>query len=289
MKKRRIEVIGIIRSPYKTQEQAPHQGKDEVVEIEVKDEFTEGLSDIEEYSYLHIFYYLHKSQGYSLLTTTPWSSEKRGVFSTRSPHRPTPIGYSVVELIERNENILKVKGLDAIDGTPVIDIKPYSVELDARSNAKKRRSGKAKKGITPRIYEWSTETEWKAGKEGILSDTKKEDIQVGCPPEFGGEPEYWSPEHLFISAAEVCLMTTFLNYLARENIHISGYKSSAVGKAQLVDGIFKFTEIEIRPVVLLKESDHDEVEKILLKAKKKCLVANSLNVPVTMIPEIRKD
>jgi tRNA-Thr(GGU) m(6)t(6)A37 methyltransferase TsaA len=287
MEEKRIEVIGIIRSPYKTTEKAPHQGKDEVFEIEVKEEYGKGLSNIEEYSHLHIFYYLHESHGFSLLTVTPWSSEERGIFSTRSPNRPTPIGYSVVELIERKGNTLTVKGLDAIDGTPVIDIKPYSSKLDARPNAKKREVGKEKRGITPRVYEWGTETEWKTGKEGILSDVKKEDIRVGCPPDFGGKPEYWSPEHLFISSVEVCVLTTFLNYLAREKIELLGYRSSAVGRAQLVEGIFKFTEVVIQPVVETRGGDRDTVEKILLKSKQRCLVSSSLNIPVTMIHEIK--
>jgi tRNA-Thr(GGU) m(6)t(6)A37 methyltransferase TsaA len=129
-----LKVIGIIHSPYKTREQAPRQGTNDTSEIEIYNEYEEGLTDIEEYSHIHLFYWLHKSKGYSLMVQTPWEKEKHGVFVTRSPNHPNPIGYSVVKLVERENNILKVKGLDAIEGTPVIDIKPYIKRIDQKEN-----------------------------------------------------------------------------------------------------------------------------------------------------------
>ena len=129
-----LRVIGIVHSPYKTRNQAPRQGTDELMEIEVYKEYEEGLKDIEEYSHIHLFYWLHKSRGYDLLVQTPWQKEKHGVFVTRSPNHPNPLGYSVVKLVERKDNILKVKGLDAIEGTPVIDIKPYIKKIDRKED-----------------------------------------------------------------------------------------------------------------------------------------------------------
>jgi tRNA-Thr(GGU) m(6)t(6)A37 methyltransferase TsaA len=129
-----LKVIGIIHSPYKTREQAPRQGTNDTSEIEIYNEYEEGLTDIEEYSHIHLFYWLHKSKGYSLMVQTLWEKEKHGVFVTRSPNHPNPIGYSVVKLVERKNNILKVKGLDAIKGTPVIDIKPYIKRIDQKEN-----------------------------------------------------------------------------------------------------------------------------------------------------------
>ena len=73
---------------------------------------------------------------YSLLVKTPWDSEPHGVFATRSPNRPNALGFSVVELIEREGNKLKVKGLDALEGTSLIDIKPYLPEIDAKANVR---------------------------------------------------------------------------------------------------------------------------------------------------------
>lgn len=131
-----VNPIGIIHSPYKTKAEAPRQGTDEVLEIEIHKEYKDGLKDIKGFSHLHVFYWLHLSTGYSLSVRTPWDSKPHGLFATRTPNRPNPLGYSVVELIERRGNILKVRGLDAIEGTPVVDIKPYIAEIDAKPHAK---------------------------------------------------------------------------------------------------------------------------------------------------------
>jgi len=127
-----LRIIGIVHSPYKTTTDAPFQGRNEVSEIEINKDYIDGLKDIEGFSHLHIFYWLHKSGDYSLIVNTPWDTKPHGLFTTRSPHRANPIGYSVVELIEKKGNILKVKWLDAIEGTPVIDIKPYIKKLDSK-------------------------------------------------------------------------------------------------------------------------------------------------------------
>ncbi|KAF5435807.1 tRNA (Thr-GGU) A37 N-methylase [Candidatus Methanophagaceae archaeon] len=104
----------------------------QIAEIEVFEEFAGGLKDIDGFSHIVVLYWLHKSQGYSLLVVTPWDAKPHGVFTTRSPRRPNPIGLSVVELIERKGNILRVKGIDACDGTPLLDIKPYVPEFDEK-------------------------------------------------------------------------------------------------------------------------------------------------------------
>lgn len=135
----KIKPIGIIHSPYKTRQEAPHQGwfRPEVIsEIKIFKEFKDGLKDIEGFSYLIVLYWLHKSDSYNLFVKTPWDTKLHGLFTTRSPNRVNPIGFSVVELVERKVNILKVKGLDAIDNTPVIDIKPYIPDIDSKTNSK---------------------------------------------------------------------------------------------------------------------------------------------------------
>jgi formylmethanofuran dehydrogenase subunit E len=133
-----LQPIGVIHSPYKNTEKAPYQGyrSEEISQIEIFKEFTEGLKDIEGFSHLIVIYWFHKSQGYHLLVKTPWDDNLHGLFATRSPHRPCPLGLTVVELVAREKNILKVKGLDAVDGTPLLDIKPYIPEVDERSVAK---------------------------------------------------------------------------------------------------------------------------------------------------------
>ncbi|OYT30240.1 MAG: tRNA (N6-threonylcarbamoyladenosine(37)-N6)-methyltransferase TrmO [Thermofilum sp. ex4484_79] len=127
-----LKPIGILRTPYKNTWNTPRQGRfsKEICEIEVFKEYEKGLEGIEEYSYLIILYWLHKAERNILLTYTSSGEKKCGVFATRSPNRPNPIGLSVVKLVERKRNILKIVGIDAIDGTPLLDIKPYFQELD---------------------------------------------------------------------------------------------------------------------------------------------------------------
>jgi tRNA-Thr(GGU) m(6)t(6)A37 methyltransferase TsaA len=127
-----LKPIGIIHSPIKNTGKAPYQGyKSEVIsQIEVFKEFEEGLKDIEGFSHIIVIYWFNRSQGYHLLVKTPWDDSLHGLFTTRSPHRPCPLGLTVVELVAREKNSLRVKGLDAVDGTPLLDIKPYVPSID---------------------------------------------------------------------------------------------------------------------------------------------------------------
>lgn len=129
-----LKIIGTIHSPWKTTDDIPFQGGNDISEIEIFEEYSDGLKDIQGFSHLHIFYWLHQSKGYRLTVNTPWDTRPHGLFTTRSPHRPNPIGHSVVELINAKHNKLQVKGLDAINGTPVIDIKPYVKKLDLKKD-----------------------------------------------------------------------------------------------------------------------------------------------------------
>ncbi|MDI9645698.1 MAG: tRNA (N6-threonylcarbamoyladenosine(37)-N6)-methyltransferase TrmO [Archaeoglobales archaeon] len=133
-----LRQIGVIGSPYKTKEDAPHQGRfsKDVCEIVIFDEFSEGLKDIESFTHLIVLYWLHEARRDTLLAKPPHDDRIRGVFATRSPNRPNPIGFAVVKLLERKGNVLRVTGLDAIDGTPLIDIKPYSSAIDCVEDAK---------------------------------------------------------------------------------------------------------------------------------------------------------
>ena len=130
-----LKVIGVVHSPYKTPKDVPRRCKKEISEIEIYKEYRQGLKDIEGFTHIHIYYWLHKSKGYSLHVNTPWDDIPHGLFTTRSPHRPNPIGHTTVELVEQKDNILMVKGLDAIDGTPVLDIKPYVKKFDIKTHA----------------------------------------------------------------------------------------------------------------------------------------------------------
>ena len=133
-----LKPIGIIHSPHRNIRVAPYQGyrSEEISQIEVFEDFEEGLKDIEGFSHIVVIFWFHKSEGFHLLVKTPWDDVLHGLFATRSPHRPCPLGLTVAELIARQNNILKVKGLDAIDGTPLLDIKPYITSIDERSVVK---------------------------------------------------------------------------------------------------------------------------------------------------------
>ena len=129
-----LKPIGVVCSEYKKKGDVPPQGGG-VSEIEVFKEHAEGLKDIESFSHLHVLYWLHESKGFTLSVNTPWDSKPHGLFATRTYNRPNPIGYSVVKLVEREGNVLRVEGLDAIDGTKVLDIKPYVPRIDSKPGA----------------------------------------------------------------------------------------------------------------------------------------------------------
>lgn len=130
--------IGVIHSPYKTKQEMPIQAyqSKKGAEIEVFKEYADGLKDIEGFSHIIILYWFHKSKGYSLHVRPFLDENFRGIFACRHPDRPNPIGISTVKLLERKGNILRVEGIDVLDGTPLIDIKPYIPKFDERKDAK---------------------------------------------------------------------------------------------------------------------------------------------------------
>ena len=130
--------IGTIHSPYKTLDDAPHQGRysDKQVELEINPEYVEGLKDIDGASHLIVLYWFHLARRDTLQSRTPFSPDPKGVFACRSPSRPNPIAFCVVELLRREGNRLFVKGIEAVEGTPLLDIKPYSSDLDSFAGVK---------------------------------------------------------------------------------------------------------------------------------------------------------
>lgn len=129
----RFQPIGIVHAPFKkkedidSQKYAESDGFDPVQgELEIFKEFEAGLKDTEGFSHLIVLFAFHESEGYRLHTKPLLDNSLRGVFSTRSPHRPNPLGMTVVKVIKREKNIIKVAGIDMIEGTPILDIKPYT-------------------------------------------------------------------------------------------------------------------------------------------------------------------
>jgi tRNA-Thr(GGU) m(6)t(6)A37 methyltransferase TsaA len=134
----RLKPIGVIHSPYKAKQEMPIQTyiSKEVAEIEVFEEYVDGLKDIEGFSYIILLYWFHKSKRRSLHVKPFLDDNLHGIFACRHPNRPNPIGISTVKLLERRRNILLVEGVDTLDGTPLIDIKPYVPKFDERKGAK---------------------------------------------------------------------------------------------------------------------------------------------------------
>lgn len=120
--------IGIVHSEFTSRREArEHTTAESIGKIEIFKEFQEGLSDLEHFSHILVLFWMHKAKGVSLKVKPIYHPEKeRGVFSTRHPDRPNPIGITVVEILEIKGNVMKVQGIDMIDGTPVLDIKPYT-------------------------------------------------------------------------------------------------------------------------------------------------------------------
>ena len=123
----KLKPIGIIHSVYKTRDEVTRSKRSDVISrIELYEEYGEGLCDIDGFSHIVVVSWMHESDFRGLkVKPLHFPEESRGVFATRHPDRPNPIGLSVVELVARKDNILEVKGLDMLDRTPVIDIKPY--------------------------------------------------------------------------------------------------------------------------------------------------------------------
>ena len=124
----KMKPIGMIRSPYSETSQIPKgPGAEHNAEgvLELMPEFEAGLKDIEGFSHLYVLWVFDRVTDYDLIATPPVDPRPHGVFSTRSPRRPNPIGLTVVRLLRRDGNKLHVRGVDMLDGTPVLDIKPY--------------------------------------------------------------------------------------------------------------------------------------------------------------------
>lgn len=123
-----LQEIGVVHNDYKNLTDIPRQGRmsEEISEIEIHPAFTDGLLKIEQNKYLIVLYWAHLAKRDILKTLPPMSKEIHGVFASRSPGRPNPLSLCIAELIAREGTILRVKGLDALDGSSIIDIKPYT-------------------------------------------------------------------------------------------------------------------------------------------------------------------
>lgn len=134
-----IKSIGIIHTPHLDIKNMPIQpiaAEGIIGHIELLPEYTKGLKDLEGFSHITLVYHFHKIQGFELEVIPFMDTEKRGIFACKAPKRPNAIGISTVKLIEIQGNIIHIEQVDMLNGTPLIDIKPFYPRYDNRENAK---------------------------------------------------------------------------------------------------------------------------------------------------------
>ena len=145
--------IGIIHSPFTELSGMPIQpagaaGVEGTVEVFPK--YNDGLKDLEGFSHIIMLYHFHRSKGFKLHVVPFMDSTPRGVFATRAPKRPNPIGLSVIKLQKIQDNILYVENVDILDGTPLLDIKPYVPEFDEQAEVRAGWLEEARKEVSKR-------------------------------------------------------------------------------------------------------------------------------------------
>lgn len=133
-----LENIGVIRTPFKQKSDAPRQGTfDPKSEgrIELFEDYKKGLKDLEKFSHAILIFYFHKIEEMRLTGTPPMDNEERGIFAIRGPQRPNHLGLTIVKIKEIKGTRIFIQGVDMLDKTPLLDIKPYIKDLDSREDA----------------------------------------------------------------------------------------------------------------------------------------------------------
>jgi tRNA-Thr(GGU) m(6)t(6)A37 methyltransferase TsaA len=133
-----VRAIGVIHTPFTRLLGMPIQPvfSEAVGQVEVFPEYAEGLEGLEDFSYVILIYALHLSDGFTLKVKPFLDDVMHGVFATRHPRRPNPIGLSTVRLLSRRDNVLVAAGIDVLDETPLLDIKPYVPDFDVKFGAR---------------------------------------------------------------------------------------------------------------------------------------------------------
>jgi len=139
------------------------------------------------------------------------------------------------------------------------------------------------------VHNYTTTVTWENDRIGNLSSPTLPDIKVATPPEFPkGAPNIWSPEHLFVASANICLMTTFLAIAENSKFDFQSFKSEATGKLEKVDGKFMISEIEFKPVVTISdESKKEKAIRLIEKSEAACLISNSMKSKTILTPTIQ--
>ena len=129
---------------------------------------------------------------------------------------------------------------------------------------------------------------WNKGRRGRTSAPGKPEMDVGSPPEFGGEPGIWSPEELLVGALNACLMLTFVALTQSKGVQFAAYESAAEGLLENVDGRYRITEVSVQPSVVLKSQvDLEAARTIMNEVEKNCFISNSITAKVKLVPQFR--
>jgi len=130
--------IGVIHSPFTDKIKTPIQPSRSTAKgtIEIFSGFAEGLADVDGFSHIILLYVFHCSSGYELRVKPFLDNQLRGLFATRHPHRPNPIGMSIVRMLSCRKNVLEIEGVDVLDNTPLLDIKPYVPDFDVKTGVR---------------------------------------------------------------------------------------------------------------------------------------------------------
>jgi peroxiredoxin-like protein len=139
----------------------------------------------------------------------------------------------------------------------------------------------------PRSFTYRTSIEWLGARNGRFASAGRESLVISSPPEFKGEDGFWTPEHLFVGAVEMCLMLTFASYAEKAKLPVEAYYSEATGTLEMKDGKLRFTKIVVMPTIVVEDPAlYPQTLEVLKKAEGDCLVANSITTEVVVEAKI---
>ncbi|HLY60470.1 MAG TPA: OsmC family protein [Terriglobia bacterium] len=140
-----------------------------------------------------------------------------------------------------------------------------------------------------KTFRYKNDLAWKSPHRGVLSQAGKPQVIVGSPPEFRGYPDNWSPEDLLVGALNTCLMLTFYALAHTKGVEPISYQSTADGLLENVDGVYRITEVEVTPTVVLKSEADSEIARDLManKVEANCFITNSISGKVKLNPQFQ--
>jgi organic hydroperoxide reductase OsmC/OhrA len=141
--------------------------------------------------------------------------------------------------------------------------------------------------IKPKSFTYKVKSRWIADKRVLLEAKGKPSIDIATPPDFGGPEGFWSPEELFVSSINTCVLTTFLFFAQRQNVKFLSYQTEAEGTVEMVEGVLMFTRVIVRPIIEVEDQQTAAaIRQTLEKAEKYCLISSSVNTQVTVEPRV---